>query len=68
MLVAPLRLVLLQGPNCSAILSFLRSAVKAWCQCMLHYPMQLPRPLELQRQQQYGGKAGDMYSKKIKHV
>lgn len=35
MLVAPHCLVLLQGPNCSAILSFPRSVVKARCRCML---------------------------------
>lgn len=35
MLVAPHRLVLLQGPNCSAILSFPSSVVKARCRCML---------------------------------
>ena len=37
MLAAPLRLVLLQWPNCSAILSFLRLAVKACCRRMLCY-------------------------------
>lgn len=56
MLAARLRLVLLRRPNCSAILSFLRLAVKARWWRTLRYTMQLPRPLELQ--QEYSGKGG----------
>lgn len=53
MLAAPLLLVLLRRPNCSAILSFLRLAVKAQWRRTVRYTMQLLGPLQLQ---QYGGK------------
>lgn len=63
MLAAPLRLVLLRWPNCSAILSFLRLAVKAWWQRMLHYTMQLPRPLCLQQYGEWGWGVGHLRNK-----
>lgn len=47
MLAAPLRLVLLRRPNCPAILSFLRSVVKAWWRGTLRYPVQLPLQQQL---------------------
>lgn len=50
MLAAPPRLVLLRRPNCSAILSFLRSVVKARRWRMLCYTVQLLGPLKLQEQ------------------